>query len=494
MRDRIEDDAQPTDDELDAIGGALTAVPQPEAPEPAPWQEQVYGATGEVPPEAKDAYQLKTASPPQPVAAKATSPDYASILKRGALPDDLNDDALKAAQRNDKSNYWFGRASDAIAAATRRTPVQYSEGPPSEADALLKRRQAATAGDDKDRALRLQLLRLKQPGGSTKTPEELAELAARTKKQLAEADNYTADNERARTAAESAAAEHSTKLAHDASMESGELFEGDKAALQAIAKQKGIKVDFSGIKTRPMLDKMSMLLTGKPSAGRGGGAASQYGDLEESAKSVADGSRGIMSVPMKVREKVWARAKAINPKLDAAAFDIRKAGTAHTLNDSKVVAGSIAMHHVDLLDKMVDSDAGFDAPAMNKIKMALFTGAGEDDLTPQQLAWLASAHEVARAYGADSQAAQHAFEVIFSPTASKKQKKAVIGTARKYLGGALAGQEEQLQRYNPQGAGDFHVVKPGGDQHGGTTPPAEESKSIGGKVFHKVNGKWVTED
>lgn len=109
-------------------------------------------------------YSPPTANQKAPADAPAAKAfDYESILSERALPADMNDAALRNAQRNDRANYWFARAADAAPSIATGAPIQYGRAPPSEAAALLERRKSAQGRDDKSRELRLRLAQLMRP-------------------------------------------------------------------------------------------------------------------------------------------------------------------------------------------------------------------------------------------------------------------------------------------------------------------------------------------
>lgn len=388
--------------------------------------------------------------------------DYASILAEKPLPDSLNDDALAKAQKADRDSHYDTAISDALyAAATRSSNIPHSAAPPSRADDLLKHRQLAQQQDDKSRAARLQLAKMMQPKDEKagKTPEELDLMKARAERErsLVGRDKaYAEDLQRRGALADS-------KQSDAMERETGGTFEANRDAAQKIIDGMGVKgVDLSGIKTQHELDKF--IDKAGLSAIKGGlkkGGDSAGGDnIDKMAEALAKGRIDLKAVPQKVRAQVLAKALDKNANYDQAAFDIRKSGTSKVLGEKGVQATGVALRHLDEAEHLVDADQNFDAPTLNRIRQAYETGTGSDQLSGQQFALMAAAHEVAAAYGADTESGRHAIEVMFSPTASKKQKKEVLSTAKRFLAGKVAGSQESLERFDPNGVGGFKVMTP----------------------------------
>ncbi len=329
----------------------------------------------------------------------------------------------------------------------------------------LKRRQAASAADDKDRALRLQLLKLKQGGPkSGKTPEELAEIVARTKLYGAQAGNYEADNKRAQASAEATAAAAKAKADREVDLETGPTFEGNKqAAIDALGSI-GIKAELSGIKTQHELDKFidKAGLKALGGAKKGGQPAAASGDIDVLAKKLAGEEMGARDVPQKLRAAVIARAEKLRPGMDLSAYGRRVASTQHLLNDPKLVSTGQSLEHLNEAERIVRNNSlkHFDAPTLNKVLSAVKKGEGNSDFTGEALVLKIAADEVANAWGNNTVEAKHAVDVFFDPNSSQEQKLAVIGGAKTLSGGAVRARQGALDRVDPNHVGGVQIETP----------------------------------
>lgn len=259
-----DEDLQPSEHDLDAIGAALSATPQEKPETPA-----VGGGQPQEPQSTKDddysfkvdpqlSADIETAGPVAPKSQPKF--DYASVLAEKPMSKEYDDDAIKSAQKHDRDSYYDNRIYDALRAAGTRTPVTFTDAPPSTADALMKRRQMAQGNDDKNRAMRLKLLELQQKGEpkAGMDPTERALKEAQTKHY--EGLTGTQAEDAKRKAAHDAAVEERARMksAGDSDSETGKSFEDDRAAMQAALRARGgiyKNVDLSAFKTRTGMNK-----------------------------------------------------------------------------------------------------------------------------------------------------------------------------------------------------------------------------------------------
>lgn len=189
MLDEYDDEKlQPTEDELDNVGAALTATPQP--PEQLDALKSIASQPVDV--------AMASATPavggeaPSPAHAPKPSADYASLLAGKPLPDDIGDDALKDAQKRDRDNAAFAQI---LSAGRRAWSASHNEPDiapmPSEASSLLQRRGLFENGTNGDIANKLKLAQLAGKGsGKTLTQEQIDEIKSRTNANNARGDYW----------------------------------------------------------------------------------------------------------------------------------------------------------------------------------------------------------------------------------------------------------------------------------------------------------------
>ncbi len=163
------------------------------------------------------------------------------------------------------------------------------------------------------------------------------------------------------------------------------------------------------------------------------------------------------------QQRIRAFVFQVKPDIDEGAYARRNATVQHMANEGDIRALPVAIHHLDLARKAIEStpeDVSFDSPTLNRMAQAVITGTGGTEFVGPNFGLKVAGDEVAAVYGANTEKKAEAIGKLFDPHATKAQKLRVIEEANRYIGGKVEGAQETIDRVDPGGVSHFNLMTP----------------------------------
>ncbi len=163
------------------------------------------------------------------------------------------------------------------------------------------------------------------------------------------------------------------------------------------------------------------------------------------------------------QQRIRAYVFQVKPDMDEGAYARRNATVQHMANEGDIRALPVAMHHIDLARKAIEStpeSVTFESPMLNRMAQSVITGAGGTEFVGPNFGLKVAGDEVAAVYGANTEKKAEAIGKLFDPHATKAQKLAVLDEAERYIAGKVEGAQESIARVDPKGVSHFDLMTP----------------------------------